>query len=170
MESVTTAPSPYLSGLHLAGRRVVVLGAGRVAERRLERLLEAGAVVTVVAPQASRAVRAHAAAGRVHWLSRSFRPGDLADAWYVVVATDDSRANELASAEAEERRVFCVRSDQRDAATAWTPAVGEADGVRFGVLAGGDPRRSKQVRDLLLRTLHGVRPLRLPWRAAKQAA
>lgn len=170
MESMSTAPAPYLSGLHLAGRRVVVLGAGRVAERRLVRLLEAGAEVTVVAPTATAVVRDHAAAGRIHWLSRGYRTGDLAGAWYVVVATDDPGANDRASVEAEERQVFCVRSDRADAATAWTPAVGEVDGVQFGVLGGGDPRLSKQVRDLLVRTLAGVRPLRLPRRAGKQAA
>ena len=170
MESMTTAPAPYLSGLLLAGRRVVVLGGGRVAERRLGRLLEAGAQVTVVAPHATAAVRGHAAAGRIHWLSRGYRTGDLAGAWYAVVATDDLAANERASVEAEQRQVFCVRSDRGAAATAWTPAVGEVDGVQFGVLGGGDPRLSKRVRDLLLRTLTGARPLRLPRRTGKQAA
>ena len=55
--------NPYLVGLDLAGRRVVVVGAGTVAQRRLPRLVTAGADVLLVAPKATPAVEAMAAAG-----------------------------------------------------------------------------------------------------------
>ena len=54
-------PEPYLAGLDLAGRRVVVVGGGPVAQRRLVGLLAAGAVVEVIAPEVTPAVEAMAA-------------------------------------------------------------------------------------------------------------
>ncbi|HEY9292775.1 MAG TPA: bifunctional precorrin-2 dehydrogenase/sirohydrochlorin ferrochelatase [Microlunatus sp.] len=146
-------PVPYLSGLRLAGRRVAVVGAGRVAERRLERLLDAAAAIEVIAPQATVRISRLAEAGRLTWVRRSYRPGDLDGAWYVLAATDDQDCNEQVSNEAERQRIFCVRSDDRAEATAWTPASGEVDGVQIGVLAGGDHRRSRRIRDAVLKAL-----------------
>src|SRR6478609_5615460 len=96
----------YLSGLRLAGRRVVVLGAGRVAERRVPALLAAGATVTMVAPEARPVLTAMADRGELLWERRAYRIGDLAGAWYVLVATDDGVANRAASVEAEQQRTF----------------------------------------------------------------
>ncbi|MCQ4082723.1 uroporphyrinogen-III C-methyltransferase [Streptomyces sp. RB6PN25] len=143
----------YPVGLRLAGRRVVVVGGGQVAQRRLPALVAAGADVLVVSPSATASVEAMADAGEVRWERRAYRPGDLEGAWYAVVATDDPRANAAASAEAEERRVWCVRSDDAEAATAWTPATGRSEGVTVAVLTGRDPRRSAAVRDAVVEGL-----------------
>jgi uroporphyrin-III C-methyltransferase/precorrin-2 dehydrogenase/sirohydrochlorin ferrochelatase len=62
-----THVDPYLVGLDLAGRRVVVVGGGSVAQRRLGGLLAAGADVEVVAPQVTPAVEAMATAGEATW-------------------------------------------------------------------------------------------------------
>jgi siroheme synthase-like protein len=147
----------YLSGLRLAGRRVVVLGAGRVAERRVPALLAAGAVVTVVAPEARPTLAELARRGELVWECRAYRIGDLAGAWYVLVATDDGVANRAASVEAEQQRTFCVRADHAAEATAWTPATTEVDGVMVGVVSGGNPRRSAQLRDVLAEVLRRMR-------------
>jgi uroporphyrin-III C-methyltransferase/precorrin-2 dehydrogenase/sirohydrochlorin ferrochelatase len=143
----------YPVGLRLAGRRVVVLGGGQVAQRRLPSLVAARAEVVVVSPSVTASVEAMVDAGEVRWERRRYQPGDLADAWYAVVATDDPQANAAASAEAEERRVWCVRSDDADAATAWTPATGRSEGVTVAVLTGSDPRRSAAVRDAVVEGL-----------------
>ncbi len=140
----------YPVGLRLAGRRVVVLGGGQVAQRRLPALVSAGADIVLVSPSVTPSVEAMITAGELRWESRRYRPGDLADAWYALIATTDRAANEAASAEAEERRVWCVRSDDAGAATAWTPATGRTDGVTVAVLTGTDPRRSAAVRDAVV--------------------
>ena len=119
---------PYPSGLRLAGRRVVMVGAGHVAQRRVPALLASGAVVTVVSPEATPAIEALADAGEIGWERRGFEDGDLDETWYVVAATDDHDANEAVSAAAEARRIFCVRADDAMAASAWTPAVGRHAG------------------------------------------
>ena len=141
---------PYPVGLHLAGRRVVVVGGGRVAQRRVPRLLASGADVLVVSPEATPAVEGLALAGEVTWRQRRFEPADLDDAWYVLAATDDVEVNEQVGALAEAQRVFCVRADDATRATAWTPAVGRHAGVTVAVLANREPRRSAAVRDAIV--------------------
>jgi uroporphyrin-III C-methyltransferase/precorrin-2 dehydrogenase/sirohydrochlorin ferrochelatase len=89
----------------------------------------------------------------VVWHQRGYRDGDLEGAWYVVVATDQRDVNEEVSAEAERRRVFCVRSDDGEAATAWTPATGRHGPLTVAVLGSRDPQRSAAVRDEIVSRL-----------------
>ncbi|HKT01682.1 MAG TPA: uroporphyrinogen-III C-methyltransferase [Rugosimonospora sp.] len=138
---------PYPIGLLLAGKRVLVVGGGTVATRRVPALLAAGARVVLVAPEVTPALRALADEGRLHWEPRRFLPSDVDGAWLVQAAVDDPLAAASVSAAAAERRVFCVRADDRTAATAWTPAVARHGTVTVAVLAGGDPRRAVAVRD-----------------------
>lgn len=147
----------YPLGLRLSGRRVVVVGGGRVAARRIAGLLRAGALVRVVAPEVTAAVEGYAADGHVQWVARPYQAGDLAEAWYAIAATDAPEVNAAVAAEAERARVFCSRADDAEAATAWTPAAGEHGGVIVSVLssgrAGADPRRSAAVRDAVVESL-----------------
>jgi uroporphyrin-III C-methyltransferase/precorrin-2 dehydrogenase/sirohydrochlorin ferrochelatase len=137
----------YPIGLRLEGLRVLVVGGGTVATRRVPALLAAGADVVLVAPDLTPALHDLATAGRLRWLARRFEPGDVDDAWLVQVAVDDPAAAAAVSDAARERRVFCVRADDRHAATAWTPAVTRHGQVTVAVLGGGDPRRAMAVRD-----------------------
>ena len=146
--------APYPSGLRLAGRRVVVVGGGQVAQRRIPALLAAGADVVVVSPVVTPAIEGQVLAGEVRWVERGFAEGDLAETWYVMAATDDSVVNEKVSAAAEARRVFCVRSDDGTSATAWTPATGRYDGLTLAVLGRREPRRTAAVRDAIVTALH----------------
>ncbi|MEU4100708.1 uroporphyrinogen-III C-methyltransferase [Streptomyces tanashiensis] len=143
----------YPVGLRLAGRRVVVLGGGQVAQRRLPALIAAGAEITLISPSATPSVDVMAETGEITWIKRRYEEGDLADAWYALVATTDPAANAAASAEAERTRTWCVRADDAEAATAWTPATGRDAGVTVAVLTGHDPRRSAAVRDAIVEGL-----------------
>jgi uroporphyrin-III C-methyltransferase/precorrin-2 dehydrogenase/sirohydrochlorin ferrochelatase len=136
----------YLLGLRLQGRRVVVIGGGAVAGRRVPRLLAAGADVVLVSPRVTPSLEDLAIAGRVRWLAREYRPGDCADAWLVCACAGPADVNAAAAREAEAQRVWCVRADDAATATAWTPATGSADDVTVGVLS-GDPRHSAAIRD-----------------------
>jgi uroporphyrin-III C-methyltransferase/precorrin-2 dehydrogenase/sirohydrochlorin ferrochelatase len=144
---------PYLVGLDLAGRRVVVVGGGTVAQRRITGLLAAGADVEVVAPGVTPAVEGMASARELRWTARPYRDGDLDGAWYAVACTDDPAANAAVGADAEHRRIFCVRADDAPAGSAVTPAVGRHDGLTVGVLAGRRPRRAAAVRTALVEAL-----------------
>ncbi|HET9139979.1 uroporphyrinogen-III C-methyltransferase [Actinophytocola sp.] len=147
------AEQHYLAGLDLAGRRVVVVGGGTVAQRRLPRLVAAGARVELISPSVTPAVQAMVDAGELTWHARRYAGGDLAAAWYVLCCTSDPAVNAEVSADADRERVFCVRADAGERGSAVTPATGEHDGMLIGVLSGGRPLRSAAVRDGLLDAL-----------------
>ncbi|MEZ7132326.1 uroporphyrinogen-III C-methyltransferase [Nonomuraea sp. AD125B] len=144
---------PYLLGLRLSGRRVLVVGGGRVAQRRVPALLEAGAEVTVVSPSVTPALDDLIAAGRITWHARPYEVGDCDGAWLVQACADDRSVNTAVAAEAEAKRVWCVRADDKDAAAAWTPASGRVGEISVAVTAGGDPRRAAGIRDAVVEAL-----------------
>lgn len=140
----------YPSGLRLSGRRVVVVGGGHVAQRRVPQLIAAGADVHVVSPHVTPSIEGLVTAGEITWHRRGFEDDDLEETWYAVAATDDPEVNARVADAAEARRIFCVRADDARLATAWTPAVGTAAGVTVAVLGNREPRRSAAVRDEIL--------------------
>lgn len=149
-------PQRYLAGLSLHSRRVVLIGGGRVAARRLPLLLDCGADVHVVSPVLHPAVADQVRAGACTHQPREYRDGDLAGAWYVMAATDDPAVNAQVVAEATRLRVFCVRADDGRAGTAATPATAMlTDGAQVAVLGGGDHRRSRALRDRVVEVLDG---------------
>ena len=145
--------SPYLLGLRLSGRRVLVVGGGRVAQRRVPALLDAGAVVTIVSTSVTPALDDLIEAGRVCWEPRPYREGDCAQAWLVQACTDDREVNAAVAAEAEAARIWCVRADDKDASAAWTPATGKVEEISVAITAGGDPRRAAGIRDTVVAAL-----------------
>ncbi len=142
---------PYLLGLRLDGRRVVVVGGGAVATRRIPALLDAGADVELISPEVTASLEDLAAAERIRWTRRAYTAGDCHGAWLVCACADDAAVNAAVAAEAEEQTIWCVRADDRANSTAWTPASGAAGDVRVGVLT-GNPRRSAAIRDAILRS------------------
>ncbi|ORA79322.1 uroporphyrinogen-III C-methyltransferase [Mycolicibacter kumamotonensis] len=146
--------NPYLVGLRLAGRKVVVVGAGSVAQRRLPLLVDSGARVTVIAPAATPAVEALGSRKPgITLVSRAYRDGDLADAWYAIAATDDPDINAAVVAEADRRQIFCVRADLAVEGSAVTPATFGYAGLSVGVLAGGEHSRSAAIRSAIREAL-----------------
>ncbi|GII67156.1 uroporphyrinogen-III C-methyltransferase [Sphaerisporangium krabiense] len=145
--------SPYLLGLRLDGRRVLVVGGGRVAQRRVPALLDAGASVVLVSPSVTPALDDLIADGAVTWERRTYQVGDCDGAWLVHACTSDRAANAAVAAEAEAKRIWCVRADDRDASAAWTPASGRVDEISVAVTAGGDPRRAAGIRDAVVGAL-----------------
>ena len=142
--------SPYLAGLRLAGKKVVVVGGGSVAQRRLPLLIASGANVHVISRSATPAVEAM---NGVTLSRREYRDGDLEGAWYAIAATDDAQVNGAVVAEAERRQIFCVRADIAVEGTAVTPASFAYAGLSVGVLAGGEHRRSAAIRSAIREAL-----------------
>jgi len=101
----------YPANLVVAGRRCVVVGGGRIAARKIEALLDAGAEVHVVAPSLSGDVRAWRDAGRLTVSERPFVAADLDGAWLATTATDDPDVNRAVFVAGEERRVFVNAAD-----------------------------------------------------------
>jgi uroporphyrin-III C-methyltransferase/precorrin-2 dehydrogenase/sirohydrochlorin ferrochelatase len=161
---------PYLAGLRLAGRRVVVVGGGSVAQRRLPALLRAGAAVRLVAPKVTATVQELSDAGEIDWKAREYRSADLDGTWYALALTDDPQVNAQVAADAEQARVFCVRADEAEGGSAVTPATTVEGPVTVAVLGGGDPRRAVAVRDGVAEALRTGRLDTLPRRRPSGAA
>ncbi len=109
------AGRPGLAGwpvnLLVRDRLVVVVGAGRIAARKIEPLLELGARVTVIAPEVGPDVRAWHDGRRLVLHERPFDPDDLDGAWLAVTATSDPVVNRAVSVAGEERRLFVNSAD-----------------------------------------------------------
>ena len=142
----------YPLHLDLRERRVLVVGAGPVAVRRVQTLLAAGADVRVVASIVSPAMSALALPADA-LARRDFRHSDVQGAWLVHACTGvvDAEVAEVCA----RQQVWCVRADDASLSTAWVPAVARVDDVVVSVTAGRDPRRAVTLRDavaLLLET------------------
>lgn len=135
--------STYPLSLDMAGKPVVIVGGGAVAARRARTLVEAGALVTVIAPEICSDLRD--LGDSVTFLQREYAVGDLSEAWLAHAATDSPSVNAAVAAEAAAQRIWCVRADDHAASDAWTPASTTVDDVTIAVTS-ADPRRSMAVR------------------------
>lgn len=118
--------------LKLQSRRVVLVGAGRVAAGKLDVLLAAGAEVTVVAPE----VRPDIEKAGVVIHRRAFVESDLDGAWWVVAAAPPD-VNRQVLAAAETRRIFVNAVDDPAHATAYAGGVVRRDGVTIAISTDG---------------------------------
>ena len=146
----------YPLSLRLEGRRVLVVGGGSVALRRVAGLREAGAEVVVVAPRLTPALADLADRGLIAAHRRGYQAGDTDGAWLVLACTDQPEVNEAVAADAERQHLWCARADDASASAAWVPAVGRAGPVTVAVNAGRDPRRAAELRDRFVDTVGTV--------------
>lgn len=129
-------PRLYPVFLKLAGLRVVVVGGGAVAASKLDGLIEAGAAITVVAPQISEAIRARAAEAPLALVERGFVASDLEAArWVVAAATPE--VNRQVAAAAHERLLFVNAVDDVASASAYLGAVIRRGPVELAISTAG---------------------------------
>ena len=121
----------------LAGRRVLVVGGGAVAERKAAALLEAGAAVTVGALAATENLQAWAAAGRIELRLDGFEQAWLDGCWLVIAATGEPLLNRRIATLAEKRRLFVNVVDDAELCSFHVPAVIDRDPVTIAISSGG---------------------------------
>ena len=136
--------------LNLEGRACLVVGAGGVALRKVLSLLEAGARLTVVAPEAVPEIAALAAGGRLSLDLRPYRRGEVAEGYAVVfAATDDREVNRAVSQDGAAANVFVNVADDPELCTFTLPARVRRGPLEFAVASGGGApflvRRLRQV-------------------------
>ena len=127
-----TAAALYPVFLKLAGKRVLLVGAGRVASSKLPGLLDSGARVTVVAPQIGEGISRPG----VEILQRPFSPEDLQGVWFVVAAAPPD-VNRVVALAAEQRSIFVNAVDDKAAASAFLGGVVRRDGVTVALSTDG---------------------------------
>ncbi len=100
--------------LEVGEKPVLLVGGGHVALEKIGRLVDAGARVTVVAPELIDPVRAFVEDGRARWLDRPFRDGDTAGAALVMIATDNGEVNRRVADEARANGILVNAADDVD--------------------------------------------------------
>jgi uroporphyrin-III C-methyltransferase/precorrin-2 dehydrogenase/sirohydrochlorin ferrochelatase len=140
--------------LKLAGRDVLVVGGGPVGAAKARALVEAGARVTVVAPEAEPELLELAAAGALTLRARVFAPADLEGAWLVVAAAT-ADVNRAVATAAEARRTFVLAVDDPASASAYGAGVVRRGGVTIAVSTDG---RAPALAGLLREALEAVLP------------
>lgn len=137
----TAAERPSVAGfpvnLVLQGRRVVVVGAGRIAARKATSLMEVGAEVEVIAPRVGTAIALLAEAGLVRVVERAFEPADLDGAWLAIAATGDSSVDGDVFAAGEERQVFVNAADDPSNCSATLMSVMRRGELQISIGTGG---------------------------------
>src|SRR5437879_1982310 len=119
--------------LKLEGRRVLVVGAGSIAEQKLDGLLRAGTEIHVVAPQAKDSIQQLALDHQLRWSTREFTPSDLAEAVLVIAATGNPEVNESIYREAEARGVLCNAVDEPERCHFYYPAVVQRGDLQIAI-------------------------------------
>lgn len=137
----------YALFLELKNQPVVVVGAGKVAARKIRTLLAAEAKVTVVSPRALASIQKLAAARKVKWLRRPYRRGDLRGACLAVAATDNLEVNEAVCAEARQRRLLVNCIAPPAAGNFIVPSLVRRGGITLAISTGGaSPAFAKRLR------------------------
>jgi len=119
----TSNPVLFPMMIDLAGRKCVVVGAGKIAAAKVEGLLSCGAKVVVIAPRAVRQIRARAGAGELLWRSRRFSARELKGAFLAVAATDSPSTNESVFRKCQAHGVLCNSVDDPEHCDFFYPAV-----------------------------------------------
>jgi precorrin-2 dehydrogenase/sirohydrochlorin ferrochelatase len=136
--------------LKLAGTQCLVVGAGKVGEPKVAGLLETGALIRVVALDASPAVREWAREGKIELELRAFTPDDLDGAFLAVVATNSRSLNERVYHEAQRRRVLCNVVDVPDLCDFFYPSVVRRGDLQIAISTSGQsPSLAQKIRQQL---------------------
>jgi precorrin-2 dehydrogenase/sirohydrochlorin ferrochelatase len=137
----------YPAILDLAGRRAVVVGAGKVGEGKVRGLLRAGAQVHVVALEATEQVRSWASEGLIELSLRAYESGDLDDCFLVIAATEHEDTNVRVFEDAEARQMLCNVVDVTHLCNFILPSIMRRGDLAIAVSTGGaSPALARKVR------------------------
>jgi len=145
----------------LRGRRVLVVGAGPVAARKVGALLQASADVAVGAPALCPELAGLAAQGRLRHLAGGFRPEWLDGAWLAVAATDDAALNDAVAQAAQSKRIFCNVVDDARRSSFQVPAIVDRSPLIVAISSSGSaPMLARRLRERLEALMdHSLGPL-----------
>lgn len=145
-------PQYYPVLLDVTDKPVVVVGGGLVSQRKLRLLLDSDARVTVIAPQATERIRAWASQGKIAWVVREYREGDLAGAWMAIIGTDDPAVNRRIVDEAHARHILINTADNAENCDFIVPAVVRRGDLTLAISTGaGSPAMARYLREELER-------------------
>ena len=119
--------------LKTTGRSVVVIGGGKVAEEKIEGLLQAEACVTVISPEATQRLRGLSESGDIRLVQRKYESSDIDGAYFVIAATDDPSVQDQICRDAREKRVLINVVDDPERCDFIMPSVLRRDDLLIAV-------------------------------------
>ena len=129
-----------------SGRECLVVGAGAVAESKIESLIVAESKILVVAPEAGSKVNVWARSGVIRWEPRKFQPSDLENMFLVIAATSSRDVNRQVFEEAQSRNILCNAVDDPEYCDFYYPAVVRRGDLQIAIsTAGPPPARLKEL-------------------------
>ncbi|KUK19511.1 MULTISPECIES: bifunctional precorrin-2 dehydrogenase/sirohydrochlorin ferrochelatase [Thermodesulfobacterium] len=136
--------------LNLEGKLCVVIGGGKVGERKVLSLLQAKAFVKLISPEATPVLQKLAEEGQILWEKRIYQPGDLEGAWLVVAATNDPSTQRSIYDEANAKRVFCNMVDVPEFCSFIVPSVVKRGSLTIAIsTSGASPAVARRIRESL---------------------
>lgn len=139
-----------ISLVNLDQRKCVVVGGGKIAARKVNGLVEAGAIVVVISPEVNDQLYKAIEACNANWIRRYYRPDDLDNAFLVIAATDDENVNSQIWMEAIEKNILVNVVDDPDHCNFISPAVVRRDDMTISISSGGKaPALSRRLRQQL---------------------
>lgn len=121
----------------LDNKPVLLVGGGEVAERKARLLLDAGAQLTVVAPELDPELAELATNGSIEWLAGEFAPAQLTGKWLVVAATDRREVNALVYQSANQARIFANVVDDPKRSSFIMPSIIDRSPLMVAISSGG---------------------------------
>ena len=142
--------SYYPVYLNLRDRRCVIIGGGTVAEGKIGRLLDSGAEIRVVSPDATLGIRQFVDDGAVRWEQREYRSGDLDGAFIAIAATNVREVNRRIFEEANDRGVMLNAVDDPPNCSFIAPSIVQRGPVTLAISTGGvSPALARKLRESL---------------------
>ena len=136
--------------LNLEGRRCVVIGGGQIAEGKVLKLIDSGAKIIVISPDATWAIRDAAGRASVELSLRKYQAGDLEGAFLAIAATNDRVVNQEIFDEAESRGVLLNAVDDPARCSFIAPSIVERGPVTLAISTGGaSPALARKLRETL---------------------
>jgi precorrin-2 dehydrogenase / sirohydrochlorin ferrochelatase len=136
--------------LEVQDKPVLLVGGGHVADEKLGRLVDAGADVTIVAPDLIPPVRAFVDDGSARWVERPFQPGDTQGYFLVMIATDDGEVNRAVADEARSRGILVNAADDVDNCDFILPSLVRRGQLQLASSTGGSsPAMARWLRERL---------------------
>lgn len=150
--------------LAVKNRLCLVIGAGLVARRKVQTLLQAGARVRVISPEICPPLRRLARNKKIEWTPRRWKPSDLGPAWLVIAATADGETNRRIQRAAEQRRLWVNAVDDPGHCSMIFPSFFNRRGLQIAVSTSGhSPALARKIREALDAEWHPQSGLCLLW-------
>ena len=121
----------------LRGKKVLVVGGGDVAERKVKGLLGSQALIKVVSPEITEDLKKMALEGLIDHVATAFAPEDLDGTWLVIAATDDPIVQRAVYREASAHRIFCNVVDQPELCSFIVPSTVRRGDLCLAISTGG---------------------------------